>query len=95
MKVLGIELKTPGTGEIVATFLSILVMSGLAAMLNKLFGDDLDVLSLIAAAAGGSVAAAHGASISKHGWRALVIALIFGGGFYGIAKIMLAIMEAS
>lgn len=77
MKIIGIELMTPTTSDLIVVALTTLACSILTyvSMLMGLIKPNY-LISFILAALGGSMASAYGVSIIKHSWRGVV--LVFG-----------------
>lgn len=78
MNVLGITLRTPDKGSLVAPLLAVVIGCGVFTLLalNEVI-KPINGAMLCAAAIGGGLAYSYGASIKNSGWRGAVISTIF------------------
>lgn len=89
MKIIGVELKSPSSRELLIVCLFVGGIAAIGLCLNYFRVLDAEmVFPIVMAASLGVVSNAFGVSISRHGWRALVIlgflAVVLAGAFQAL-----------
>lgn len=83
MRVLGIEIKHPSTGELVLAAFIVAVVAGVEALLySQGIVSEQTVWPTLAAVSTGVILTAFGVSLTSHGWRAAVVMVAVGAIVY-------------